>query len=158
MYVFVVWLLSVIDDYVDVYVFGCRRQNGRWGMSKRRTFGRVFGPGCSMLKSRSCTSKGIWRRGIGSAVRNPHVSTLCPVVICPYLCTSEREHPGCPFILQDASPPIQDSALSPSPEILALGSRSGKTGRNSESAHVKSINRESMTCFGNHVSQIQVNT
>ena len=26
---------------------------------------------------------------MGSFVRNSHVSTLCPVVICPYFCTSE---------------------------------------------------------------------
>ena len=37
----------------------------------------------------SCTSKGIWRLGIGSFLRNSYVSTLCPVAICPYLCTSE---------------------------------------------------------------------
>ena len=37
----------------------------------------------------SCRSKGIWRQGIGSFARNSYVSTLCPVVICPYLCTSE---------------------------------------------------------------------
>ena len=27
---------------------------------------------------------------IGSFVGNSYVSTLCPVVICPYLCTSEN--------------------------------------------------------------------
>ena len=36
----------------------------------------------------SCISKGIWRQGIGSVVRNL-VSTLCPVVTCLYLCTPE---------------------------------------------------------------------
>ena len=40
--------------------------------------------------SQSYISKGIWRQGIGSFVRNSYVSTLCPVVICPYLCTSEH--------------------------------------------------------------------
>ena len=35
---------------------------------------------------RSYTSKGIGRQGIGSFVRKSYVSTLCPVVICPYLC------------------------------------------------------------------------
>ena len=38
----------------------------------------------------SYTSKDIRRQGIGSFVRNSYVSTLCPVVICPYLCTSEN--------------------------------------------------------------------
>ena len=33
--------------------------------------------------------KGIWRQGIGSFVGKSYVSTLCPVVICPYLCTSD---------------------------------------------------------------------
>ena len=37
----------------------------------------------------SYISKGIRRQGIGSFVRSSHVSTLCPVVICPSLCTSE---------------------------------------------------------------------
>ena len=39
--------------------------------------------------TRSHISKGIGRRGIGSFVRNSYVSTLCPLVICPYLCTSD---------------------------------------------------------------------
>ena len=34
-------------------------------------------------------SKVVWRQGIGSSVLNSYVSTLRPVVICPYLCTSE---------------------------------------------------------------------
>ena len=42
-----------------------------------------------ILGLQSYMSKGIWRQGIGSFVRNSCVSTLCPVVICPYLCTSE---------------------------------------------------------------------
>ena len=37
----------------------------------------------------SYISKGIWRQGKGSFVRNSYVSTRCPVVICPYLCTSD---------------------------------------------------------------------
>ena len=37
----------------------------------------------------SCTSKFIRRQGIGSFARTCYVSTLLPVVICPYLCTSE---------------------------------------------------------------------
>ena len=32
-------------------------------------------------------------RAIGSFVRNSYVSTFCPVVICPYLRTSETSHP-----------------------------------------------------------------
>ena len=42
-------------------------------------------------KHQSYTSKGIRRQGIGSFVRDSYVSTPCPVVICPYLCTSERQ-------------------------------------------------------------------
>ena len=37
-------------------------------------------------------SKGIWRQVVGSLVRNSYVSyisTLCPVVNCPYFCTSD---------------------------------------------------------------------
>ena len=33
--------------------------------------------------------KGIGRQGIGSFVRGSHVSTLRPVAVRPYLCTSE---------------------------------------------------------------------
>ena len=44
----------------------------------------------SGLLNQSYMSKGTWRQGIGSFVRNSHVSTLCPVVICPYLCTSDK--------------------------------------------------------------------
>ena len=39
--------------------------------------------------NQSYISKGIWRQGIGSFVRNSYVSTLCPVAICPYLCTPD---------------------------------------------------------------------
>ena len=39
--------------------------------------------------AQSYIRKGIWRQGIGSFVRKAYVSTLCPVVVCPYLCTSE---------------------------------------------------------------------
>ena len=39
--------------------------------------------------TQSYISKGIWRQGIGSFVRDSYVSTLWPVVICPYLCTSD---------------------------------------------------------------------
>ena len=38
----------------------------------------------------SYRSKGIWRQGIGSFDRNSCDSTRCPVVICPYLCTSDQ--------------------------------------------------------------------
>ena len=31
----------------------------------------------------------MWRQGIGSFVRNSYFSTLCPVVVCPYLCTPD---------------------------------------------------------------------
>ena len=51
----------------------------------------VAGTGRSRdLLSQSYVSKGVWRRGIGSFARNAYASTLCPVVICPYLCTSDR--------------------------------------------------------------------
>ena len=56
---------------------------------------RLPGPAYLLpLIIQSCTSKGIWRQGIGSFVRNSHVSTLCPVVICPYLRTSEEWSPA----------------------------------------------------------------
>ena len=51
----------------------------------------------------SYISEGIWRQGIGSFVRISYVLMLCPVVICPCLCTSDtsligaairRERPG----------------------------------------------------------------
>ena len=41
------------------------------------------------ILNQSYTNKGIWRRGIDSIVRHSCVSTLCPVVIRPYLCISE---------------------------------------------------------------------
>ena len=48
--------------------------------------------------TQSYISKGIQRQGIGSFVRHSYVSRLCPVVMRPYLCTSERfvDHPPCP--------------------------------------------------------------
>ena len=46
-------------------------------------------PPLPSMISESYISEGIWRQGIGSFVRNSYVSTLCPVVICPYLCTSD---------------------------------------------------------------------
>ena len=51
----------------------------------------------------SYISKGIWRQGIGSFVRNSSASTLCPVVICPCLCTSdlgswETDRRRCPAV------------------------------------------------------------
>ena len=40
--------------------------------------------------AQSYIRKGIGRQGIGSfCITNPYVSTLRPVVMCPYLCTSE---------------------------------------------------------------------
>ena len=42
-------------------------------------------------KYQSYISKGIWRQGIGYFARNSYVSTLCAVVICPYLCTHEMK-------------------------------------------------------------------
>ena len=36
-----------------------------------------------------CTSEGIWRQGIVLKHRNSLQKSLCPVVICPYLCSSE---------------------------------------------------------------------
>ena len=46
---------------------------------------------CTIFRCQSYTSKGIWRQDIGSLERSSYVSALCPVVICPYLCTSEDE-------------------------------------------------------------------
>ena len=43
----------------------------------------------SVFLCQSYISKGIRLQGIGSSVRNSYVSTPCPVVICPYLFTSE---------------------------------------------------------------------
>ena len=43
-----------------------------------------------VLESQSYTSKGVPRQGVGSLVRSSCVSTLCPVVICLHLRTSER--------------------------------------------------------------------
>ena len=40
-----------------------------------------------------CTSKGIWRQGIVSKHGNSLQKSLCPVVICPYLCSSDLGPP-----------------------------------------------------------------
>ena len=42
-----------------------------------------------LVLCQSYISKGMRRQGIDSFVRISYVSTLCPVVICPYLCTSD---------------------------------------------------------------------
>ena len=36
-----------------------------------------------------CTSKGIWRQGIELKHGNSVHKSLCPIVICPYLCSSD---------------------------------------------------------------------
>ena len=81
----------------------------------------------SMLQS--YINKGIRRQGIGSVVRNSYVSTLCPVVICPNLCTSEcsdsleirsREPPRTSALKPTTrgSPPLDNvSQLGESPRI-----------------------------------------
>ena len=40
-------------------------------------------------RRQKCTSKGIWRQGIVLKHRNSLQKSICPVVICPYLCSSE---------------------------------------------------------------------
>ena len=47
-----------------------------------------------LVQAHGYISKGIRRQGIGSSVRNSNVSKLCPVVICPRLCTSDRRAGG----------------------------------------------------------------
>ena len=42
-----------------------------------------------VLLYQSCTRRGIGRQGVGTFLRNSYVSTLCPVVLCPYQCTSD---------------------------------------------------------------------
>ena len=63
---------------------GCRR-------GPRRSIRWVSEDTRPSLKCQSYMSKGIWRQGVGSFVRKSYVSTLCPVVTCPYLCTSESD-------------------------------------------------------------------
>ena len=43
----------------------------------------------SMQYSSKCTSKGIWRQGTMLKHRNSLQTSLCPVVICPCLCSSD---------------------------------------------------------------------
>ena len=61
-------------------------------------------------------SKGIWRQGIASFVRNSYVSTPCPVVICPYLCAPAQLARPCAGVLyHHASPqPSQDIRMTSS--------------------------------------------
>ena len=45
--------------------------------------------------SPSCTGRGIGRQGMGSFSKQLlRFSTICPVVLCPYLCTSDSRAPG----------------------------------------------------------------
>ena len=53
--------------------------------------------------ARSCVSKGVWRRGVGSFVRNSYVSTLMPCRPVPLLVTSEMRSNGLPACLLLAS-------------------------------------------------------
>ena len=46
-------------------------------------------PRSSATGAQSYISKGIWRQRMGSSVRKSFASTLWPVVVCAYLCTSE---------------------------------------------------------------------
>ena len=47
----------------------------------------------SSLLLQECTSKDIWRQGIASRHRISLQKSLCPVVICPYLCSSDYSAP-----------------------------------------------------------------
>ena len=63
----------------DATVNGSTRQgtvNDTWCMYEFACFMQSF------------TSKGIGRQGMFLFVENSHVPTLCPVVLCTYLCTS----------------------------------------------------------------------
>ena len=52
--------------------------------------------GCPVKQESKCTSKSIWRQGIVLKHRNSLQKSLCPVVICPYFCSSERNtHSKC---------------------------------------------------------------
>ena len=42
-----------------------------------------------MYMNQECTGKGIWRQGVALKRRNSLLKSLCPVVICPYSCSSE---------------------------------------------------------------------
>ena len=44
---------------------------------------------CGMTYGQKCTSKGIWRQGRVLKHRNSLHKSLCPVVTCPYLCSSD---------------------------------------------------------------------
>ena len=97
--------------YIYIYIYmPCASRSGGGGSQRqpgedhevarlvRRSPGSLLrraGAGAGWARvSQSCISKGIWRQGIGSFVRNSYVSTLCPVVICPDLCTSESAAHG----------------------------------------------------------------
>ena len=41
-----------------------------------------------------CTSKGIRRQGVVSKHRSSLEKSLCPAVVCPYLCSSEAPREG----------------------------------------------------------------
>ena len=45
---------------------------------------------CSKITPRKCTRKGIWRQGIVLKHRDSLQKSLCSVVICPSLCSSEH--------------------------------------------------------------------
>ena len=49
-------------------------------------------PVACLLPNQSYISKGIWRQGVGSLVRNSCVSTLCPVDMCPYSGTPDPRY------------------------------------------------------------------
>ena len=62
------------------------------GGTRGKATGKVASRGQDIV--RATISKGIRRQGIGSFIRNSYVSTLCPVVMCPYVCTSDLGQPG----------------------------------------------------------------
>ena len=72
--------------YIYIYIHKCLSSIGS------RTFRpRSDSPPLAVdARPQSYISKGIRRQGIGSFVRNSYVSTLCPVVVCPSLCTPEE--------------------------------------------------------------------
>ena len=73
---------------IHIYMYICiyRPRQGEVPDAIRRM---RLAPDAQAPANQSYVSKGIWRQDIGSFVSSSYVSTLCPVVKCPYLCTSE---------------------------------------------------------------------
>ena len=81
--------ISYIYMYIYIYIYIHTHMYGPYRLEGTILANRL----CHNMEKESviqeCTSKGVWRQGILLKHRSSSQKSLCPVVVCPYLCSSE---------------------------------------------------------------------